>query len=134
MKLVPLIPLALTASLTVLAGCSSSSSTPSGPVIDSLDVPATTTQMTLGGQTGPGVIVTLTAHDDDSGIAQLHCVFTETNQDQPVSIPNSPTDIAGQQIELVVVGAPSGSHPVAFHLTDAAGRSSAVIQKTITVP
>jgi hypothetical protein len=119
----------------LLTACSSSSSSSGGPVIDSLDVPSTTSQMTVSGQTGPGVIMTLSAHDDDSGISALHAVFAESGgADQPIQIPNAPTTISNQQIELVILNAPSGSHAVSFHLTDAKGRSSESIAKTITVP
>jgi hypothetical protein len=115
-------------------GCSSSSGTSDAPVIDDLEVPATTSTLTLNGQTGPGVILTLTAHDPGAGIDALHVVFTENNVDQPISIPGSPTTISQQQIELVMPGAPSGQHPVTFHLTNVNGESSEVVTKTITVP
>ncbi len=122
-----------------LAGCSSSSTTPGsttapGPVIDSLDVPATTTPMTLGGQTGPGVILTISAHDDSAGITTLHVVFTEGNMDEPVTIPGGPTMLSGQKIQLVVLNAPSGAHQVSFHLTDSKNQSSTAIVKTLNVP
>ena len=120
----------------LLGACASSSgsSAEGGPVIDSLDVPATTTPMTLQGQTGPGVVLTLTAHDDDSGLASLHVVFVETSADHAITIPNAPTTVTGQKIELVIPGAPSGAHAVTFHLVDAKGRSSASVTHTITVP
>ncbi len=120
--------------LAVLGGCSSASSSSGGPTIDNLDVPETTTAMTLGGQTGPGVILTLSAHDDSAGITTLHVVFTEQNMDEPITIPGSPTTLNGQKVQLVVLNAPSGAHPISFHLTDAKGQSSAAIMKTITVP
>ena len=119
--------------LTVLGGCSSASSS-GGPVIDSLDVPETTTPMTLRGQTGPGVILTLSAHDDSAGITTLHVVFTEQNMDEPIAIPGSPTTLSGQKIQLVVLNAPSGAHKVSFHLTDAKNQNGVAIMKTITVP
>jgi hypothetical protein len=120
---------------TLALGCSSSSSSaPDAPVIDNLDVPSTTSMLTVGGQTGPGVVMTLTAHDASSGITALHVVFTETGQDQVISIPGNPTTIAKQPIELVVLHAPSGQHPLELHLTNANGVSSAVVDKTITVP
>lgn len=118
----------------VLTACSSSSQDAAGPVIDALDVPATTSTMTVNGQSGPGVILTLTAHDDASGLTELHVVFTETGNDQIVSIPNAPTKLTGQKIELVVLNAPKGAHAVEFHLTDAKGKTSAILDKTITVP
>ena len=119
----------------VLGACASSSgSADGGPVIDSLDVPATTTPMTLQGQTGPGVVLTLSAHDDDSGISALHFLFVETSADNAITIPNAPTKVTGQKIELVIPGAPSGAHAVTFYLVDAKGRSSASVSHTITVP
>lgn len=121
-------------SLSLLAGCASSASSSNGPVIDSLDVPATTTDLTIQGQTGPGLVMTLTAHDDASGISALHCVFPELNADKIIQIPNAPTAVNGQKIELVILNAPKGPHNVEFHLTDAQGRSSAIVDKTITVP
>jgi hypothetical protein len=124
---------AVSAGLTM--GCSSSSSSAAaGPVIDSLDVPDTTTQMTLGGQTGPGVILTISAHDDSAGITALHVVFAEGNTDEPVAIPGGPTMLSGQKVQLVVLNAPSGAHQVAFHLTDAKNQNSAAITKTLNVP
>jgi hypothetical protein len=120
--------------LALAVGCASSSSTPDAPIIDSLDVPATTTQLTLNGQTGPGVIATLTAHDPGAGITTLHFVFAESGVDQPLALPGSPTTITAQKIEIIALGAPSGPHVVSFHLTNANGVNSAVISKTITVP
>jgi hypothetical protein len=121
----------------LLGACASSSGSEGaagGPVIDNLDVPATTTPMTLQGQTGPGVVITLTAHDDDSGLTALHVVFVETKADHPITLPNAPTSVTDQKIELVIPGAPSGAHEVTFHLEDAKGRSSAPVTHTITVP
>ncbi len=118
----------------LVMACSSSSSEPAAPIIDNLVVPATTTPMTLQGQTGPGIIITLSAHADDSGIAALHVMFTETKADHAIQIPGAPTTLTSQPIELVVPGAPSGAHALAFHIVDAKGRSSNVINKTITVP
>ena len=124
-----------TYALTALAiGCSSSSSSPDAPIIDNLEVPATTMTLTVQGQTGPGVVMTLTAHDASSGINALHVVFTESGREQIIAIPGSPTTIQNQPIELVVLGAPSGQHGLAFHVTNANGASSATIAKTITVP
>jgi len=121
--------------LSLALGCSSSTtSAPDAPIIDKLDVPSTTTMLTVAGQTGPGVVMTLTAHDASSGITALHVVFTETGQDQVITIPGSPTTITNQQIELVVLHAPSGQHALELHLTNAKGVSSAVVDKTITVP
>ncbi|MEO6420918.1 MAG: hypothetical protein ABIP39_16010 [Polyangiaceae bacterium] len=119
-----------------ISACSSSSSSSAaaGPVIDSLDVPDTTTPMTIGGQTGPGVVLTLSAHDDSAGIATLHVVFAEGNMDEPVTIPGGPTMLSGQKIQLVVLNAPSGAHQVAFHLTDTKNQNSAAITKTLNVP
>jgi hypothetical protein len=115
-------------------GCSSSSPAPDAPVIDSLEVPAQTSTLTLNGQTAPGVILTLTAHDDSSGLDALHVVFKETGQDQPISIPGSPTKVQALKIEFIVPNAPSGPHEVSFHLTNAHGASSATVTNTITVP
>jgi hypothetical protein len=123
--------------LLSLAGCSSSSTSAAaaGPVIDSLDVPDTATPMTLNGQTGPGVILTISAHDDSAGIVTLHVVFTEgAMTDEPVTIPGSPTMLSGQKIQLIVLNAPSGAHPVSFHLTDAKNQNSIAIMKTLNVP
>jgi len=133
MKSYSLLPLVI-ASFALVTGCSSASSDSGGPVIDKLDVPATTSTMTVNGQSGPGVILTLTAHDDSSGLTALHVVFTETNQDQTISIPNAPTQLTGQKIELVILNAPKGQHAVEFHLTDVKGKSSPVFDATITVP
>ena len=119
---------------SLLAACSSPGSSSAGPVIDSLDVPATTTDLTIQGQTGPGLVMTLSAHDDGSGINALHCVFPELNADKVIQIPNAPTTVLGQKIELVILNAPKGPHNVEFHLTDAQGRSSGIVDKTITVP
>jgi hypothetical protein len=120
--------------LSLLAGCASSSSSSNGPVIDNLDVTTTTTALTIQGQTGPGRVMTLTAHDDGAGINALHCVFPELNADKVIQIPNAPTTVNGQKIELVILNAPKGAHNVEFHLTDAQGRSSSIVDKTITVP
>lgn len=126
--------LAVTSLALVVSACSSSSQDSGGPVIDALDMPATTTTMTVNGQSGPGVILTLTAHDDSAGLSALHVVFTETGADQTISIPNSPTRLTGQKIELIVLNAPKGQHPVELHLTDAKGKASAIVDKTVTVP
>ena len=121
--------------VSLAIGCSSSSgAAPDAPVIDDLEVPAMTTTLTVNGQTGPGVVLTLTAHDSSAGINALHVVFTENSVDQPMSIPGSPTMISRQPIELVVLGAPSGQHTIAFHVTNLNGASSNVVTKTITVP
>jgi hypothetical protein len=122
--------------LSILSGCSSSSNNDaaSTPVIDSLDVPQQTSVMTVQGQSGPGVIMTLSAHDDSAGINALHIVFPELGTDHVLDIPNAPTSIVGQKIEFLVVNAPQGDHAVQFHITDAKGHQSASIDKTITVP
>jgi hypothetical protein len=90
--------------------------------------------MTVQGQSGPGVMLTLTAHDDTAGISALHVFFTELNSDHTIDIPNAPTKLTGQKIEFVILNAPKGSHAVEFHLTDAKGKTSAILDKTITVP
>ena len=120
--------------LALATGCASSSDSPDTPVIDDLEVPAMTSMLTVNGQTGPGFIATLSAHDSRAGITALHVVFTETNADQQMSIPGNPTTVTNQKIELVVLNAPSGPHTIAFHLTNASGVNSAVVTKTITVP
>ncbi len=120
------------ASFALSFGCSSPA--PDTPVIDDLQVPAATMTLTLNGQTGPGAILTLTAHDPGAGINALHVVFTESNVDQVIAIPGAPTMVDKQKIELVVLNAPSGAHTLAFHLTNVNGVSSAVVTKTITVP
>ncbi len=121
--------------LGLLVGCSSGGdSKATGPIIDELDVPPTTHTMSLQGQSGPGVILTLTAHDDTAGIDALHIRFTEIGAERTIPIPSAPTKLTSQSIELVVLDAPKGVHAVEFHLTDAKGRSSAVVDKTITVP
>lgn len=125
----------LCASLFSLAACASShDDTPSGPVIDELDVPDTTTTLTVNGQSGPGVVITLTAHDADAGMSALHVVFAETGQDLSVTLPGSPTTVTKQPIELVVVGAPKGAHALSLYVADVKGRNSASVSKTITVP
>ena len=136
MKLHAVFAFALFTSTTALAGCTSSTSddaAPAGPIVDSLDVPAQTSTMTVQGQSGPGVVLTLTAHDDSSGISALHVAFVEANAEQVIEIPSGPTKLEGQKIELVLVNAPKGDHPVGFYLSDAAGHHSATINKTITV-
>jgi hypothetical protein len=121
--------------LLALAACSSSSSSaPDAPVIDSLDVPSTTSPLTVNGQTGPGVVLTLTAHDQGAGITAFHYVLPEANADDSVAIPGSPTTISGQKIELVFLGAPSGAHQVSFYLTNAEGTKSNSQTYTVTVP
>ena len=119
--------------LALSVGCSSSAA-PDAPVIDALDVPATTTSLSLNGQTGPGVILTLSAHDSSAGINALHIVFTETNVDHPVAIPGNPTTIQDQKIELIALGAPSGVHPLSIYVTNVNGANSTAIAKSITVP
>lgn len=129
--------LVFAASLTLLAlssGCSSASTDNAAPVIDSLDVPATTSTLTVNGQSGPGVVMTLTAHDDTAGLTALHVLFTETGSDHTIDIPNAPTKLTGQKIEFVVLNAPKGQHALEFHLTDTKGHTSAIVDKTITVP
>ena len=120
--------------LSLSIGCSSTAAAPDAPVIDSLDVPTTTTTMTLNGQTGPGVVLTLSAHDPSAGINALHVLFSEGNVDQAIAIPGNPTTITAQAIELVIPGAPSGTHGVSLHVTNVNGVSSATIDKTIIVP
>ena len=44
------------------------------------------------------------------GLASLHVVFVETSADHAITIPNAPTTVTGQKIELVIPGAPSGAH------------------------
>lgn len=126
-------PFLAAALLACTAACSSSSSA-EGPVIDSLEVPETTTMMTVQGTTAPGVVVTLTAHDDDSGLHAFHVVFSETGQDQTLTLPNSPTTLTNQPIQLIAPGATSGSHALSFYLEDQKGRKSSTIDKTIIVP
>ncbi len=136
MKFQSVFAVALFATTASLAGCGGSdTTTPAGPVIDSLDVPAQATTMTLNGQSGPGVTLTITAHDDNSGLTAIHIVFTEAGGSaQDVQIPGAPTKLTDEKVQLVLVGAPKGDHPIAFSVTDAAGRHSATIDKTITVP
>jgi hypothetical protein len=119
---------------TLATACASSDGTPDAPVIDSLDVPEKTTTMTLNGQTGPGMIVALSAHDDSAGINALHVVFTETKVDQAIAIPGSPTTITDQKFQLIALHAPSGPHSIEFRLTNVKGTSSPVITKVVTVP
>lgn len=120
--------------LATLTACSSSTDEGDGPVIDTLTVPSTTSEMTAAGVTGQGVLVTVTAHDDDAGISALHVVFTENQLDQAIDIPTAPTTLNAQQFALILQAAPKGAHPVELRLVDAKGRSSAVVKQTITVP
>ena len=120
--------------LATLTACGSSSDEGSGPIIDTLIVPSTTSEMTAAGVTGQGVLVTVTAHDDDAGISSLHIRFTENQLEQAINIPNAPTTLNAQQFELILQSAPKGPHPVELHLVDAKGRSSAIVKQTITVP
>lgn len=126
----------LALSIAALTGCTSDaeSASSSGPVIDSLDVPAQASTLSVSGQSGPGIILTLTAHDDASGINALHVAFTELGAEHVVNIPNAPTKLSEQKIELVLVGAPKGDHQLGFSISDAQGHTSAVIEKTVTVP
>ncbi len=129
-----LLGLGLAAVALTVSGCSSTSASEPGPIIDNLDVPATTSAMTVQGQTGPGVVLTLTAHDDGAGMSALHVFFTELGQDHVINIPNAPTTLTGQKIDFVILNAPKGSHAVEFHLSDAKGHESAILDRTITVP
>ncbi len=119
--------------LATVTACSSADSG-DGPVIDNLSVPATTSEMTVSGVTGQGVILTLTAHDDDSGISSLNVKFTENQLEQAINIPSAPTSLHEQQFQLLLKGAPSGAHPCEMRLVDGKGRSSAIVKQTITVP
>jgi hypothetical protein len=119
--------------LLALAACSSSTP-PDAPVIDSLEVPSMTSSLTVSGQTGPGVILTLTAHDPGAGITEFHYVLPEANADRSVPFPGNPTTITSQKIELVFIGAPSGAHQVSFYLTNAKGTNSNTETFTVTVP
>lgn len=119
----------------VLAACSSSTDDDSStPVIDNLDVPSETTEMKEQGQSGPGVVMTLSAHDDNAGIDALHIVFVESGQDHAINIPSAPTKIVDQQIKFLVLNAPQGDHDLQFYVTNTKGRQSASVEKTITVP
>ena len=115
-----------------ISACSSSSSGPAAPVIDSFDMPDTATVGTFNGQAAYDLKGTISFHDDSEDVTSF-LIHIDGSPDQPTGVPatKSETNLA---VELGIgSNAPKGPLNYTLTLYGASGKASLPTQKTVTL-